>query len=67
MRTNDLVYKNHQVSMDADTNLLIDADLAILGTEPDQYRIYTQQVRQEHSMFPDILFRVEEGKYSGTF
>lgn len=38
--------------------VLCDADLAILAAEPDRYRAYAQQVRQEYAWVPDVDFRL---------
>lgn len=48
--------KFHQESGDNDTNYLVDADLAILGQEPEQYIGYTQKIRKEYSIYPDFLY-----------
>jgi len=48
--------KFHQESGDADTNYLVDADLSILGQEPEKYLDYTQKVRKEYSIYPDFLY-----------
>jgi predicted metal-dependent HD superfamily phosphohydrolase len=37
--------------------VLCDADLAVLGREPEAYRSYTQAVRQEYALVPDHAFR----------
>lgn len=37
--------------------LVCDADLAILGSAPDRYTRYTEQVRREYAHVPDALFR----------
>lgn len=35
----------------------LDADLAILGSAPERYREYTEQVRREYEHVPEALFR----------
>lgn len=42
-----------------DTNgwVLCDADLAILGADPDDYARYCAQVREEYRIYPDEQFR----------
>jgi predicted metal-dependent HD superfamily phosphohydrolase len=42
---------------DRDTLLMLDMDLAILGTEPDAYREYCKQVRREYRWVPGPLYR----------
>ena len=38
-------------------HVLLDADLAILGSEPDHYDRYSQAVRQEYARYDDELWR----------
>ncbi|SPT58656.1 Uncharacterized protein conserved in bacteria [Actinomadura madurae] len=42
---------------DADGQVLCDADLAILGAEPDRYAAYAAAVREEYAFVPDELFK----------
>ncbi|RYG25941.1 MAG: hypothetical protein EOO01_42370 [Chitinophagaceae bacterium] len=51
-----LATKAHGTSEDSDTNFLLDADLAIFGGSPDEYYEYTQQIRQEYSIYPDFMY-----------
>jgi len=51
-----LATKSHQLSNDGDTNLLTDADLAILGQNSYDYQHYTEQVREEYSIYPDFMY-----------
>ena len=55
-KTQILATKTHLRSDDADTNLLTDADLSILGADPAIYRIYTAQIRKEYRYYPDFLY-----------
>ncbi|MFP9099086.1 hypothetical protein ACLI09_08530 [Flavobacterium sp. RHBU_24] len=48
--------KRHDLSSDADTNYLIDADLAILGTSLESYLQYSKNIRNEYSIYPDFLY-----------
>ncbi|MEM9024958.1 MAG: hypothetical protein AAGB22_14530 [Bacteroidota bacterium] len=52
-----LATKAHHLSEDPDTNLLVDIDLAILGDTPEVYRAYTQKVRKEYRIYPDLLYK----------
>ncbi len=52
-----LATKSHALSPDLDTNLFTDADLAILGQDWPTYHRYTQQVRREYSIYPDLLYK----------
>jgi predicted metal-dependent HD superfamily phosphohydrolase len=49
--------KSHQESDDSDTNYLLDADLSILGQDAETYREYTQKIRKEYSLYPDLLYK----------
>jgi len=42
---------------DADGEVLCDADLAILGSDPDRYARYAAAIRQEYPHVPDAAFR----------
>ena len=48
--------KHHPRSQDPDLQFLIDADLSILGADPETYQRYTQQVRQEYSIYPNFIY-----------
>ncbi|WP_291131691.1 hypothetical protein [Flavobacterium sp. UBA7682] len=48
--------KQHEITEDSDTNFLIDADLAILGKSPEDYQKYTEQIREEYSIYPDFMY-----------
>jgi len=48
--------KFHEESGDNDTNYLVDADLSVLGQEPENYKDYTQKIRKEYSIYPDFLY-----------
>ncbi|HKE63508.1 MAG TPA: metal-dependent phosphohydrolase [Micromonosporaceae bacterium] len=52
-----LTADHHVGPADPNGALLADADLAILGTEPDRYRHYTEQIRAEYAHVPDYAFR----------
>jgi predicted metal-dependent HD superfamily phosphohydrolase len=47
----------HHKPADAEINLFTDADLGILGAAPAAYAIYTQQIRQEYSIYPDAIYK----------
>ncbi len=51
-----LATKKHE-ERDHDTNLFTDADLSILGTTHDDYVRYSQQVRSEYAIYPDLIYR----------
>lgn len=52
-----LTTKNHQASInDRNAQVLLDADLAILGSNPRDYRKYTQAIRQEYIWVPTVEY-----------
>ena len=52
-----LATKNHAATTDNDTNLFTDADLSVLGQPWDVYSRYATAVRQEYSIYPDMLYK----------
>lgn len=59
--------KAHILSKNADTNLFTDADLSILGQRWDTYSIYQKQIRQEYSIYPDIIYNPGRRKVLENF
>lgn len=51
-----LATKSHELSEDVDTNYLVDTDLAILGKNPEDYQRYTEQIREEYTIYPDFMY-----------
>jgi predicted metal-dependent HD superfamily phosphohydrolase len=41
---------------DEEVNLFTDADLCVLGAEPEVYKLYTTQVRKEYGLYPDLVY-----------
>jgi len=50
-----LATKKH-TDADFETNLFTDADLSILGASPEAYKIYSNQIRKEFSIYPDLVY-----------
>lgn len=50
-----LATKKHEYGNEQ-TNLFTDADLSILGSDPETYKTYSSQIRREYSIFPDIVY-----------
>lgn len=51
--------KNHQAApSNIDSQILLDADLAILGSPELEYKAYTQAIRQEYSWVNEQSYRV---------
>jgi predicted metal-dependent HD superfamily phosphohydrolase len=53
-----LATQGHRTEIDDnDLWIFLDADLAILGTDPVQYQIYARSIRREYSWVSDELYR----------
>lgn len=49
--------KAHQEHKNGLINLLLDLDLAILGADEERYGRYSQGVRKEYSIYPDLIYK----------
>lgn len=52
-----LATKSHTKSSDNDINYFLDADLSVLGFEWPVYLEYSENVRKEYSIYPDIIYK----------
>ena len=52
-----MVTRHTGVPVDADEQLLVDIDLAILGAGPARFAEYEHQIREEYGHVPDGLFK----------
>lgn len=52
-----LATRHHEATDDADAALLLDIDLSILGSAPEQFDLYEEQVRREYAWVSDDDFR----------
>ncbi len=53
-----LATRGHHIDLrDRDGWIFLDADLAILGAEPAEYRVYQQSIRREYSWVADADYR----------
>ena len=52
-----LATKGHEPGNDLTTQLFIDADLAILGKAPAQYKEYSENIRKEFFVYTDKQFK----------
>ena len=50
--------KSHHAGDDADAQVLLDADLAILGADEPVYRTYAANIRLEYSWVPETEYRL---------
>lgn len=52
-----LATENHEATEHVDTQILLDLDLSILGSDRDTYSQYAQNIRKEYSMFNDLDYQ----------
>ena len=50
-----------------DAQVLVDADLSILGAQPARFQEYEAQVRSEYGWVPDATFRATRAKILKAF
>jgi predicted metal-dependent HD superfamily phosphohydrolase len=63
-----LATQGHQIDpSDLDRSIFLDADLAILGTDPAQYQNYARSIRQEYSWVSDAEYQVGRTKVLESF
>jgi predicted metal-dependent HD superfamily phosphohydrolase len=63
-----LATQGHQIDPDdVDRCIFLDADLAILGTNPAQYQAYARSIRQEYGWVPDAEYKVGRIKVLTSF
>lgn len=51
-----LATKTHSITNDPEINLFTDADLSILGADPNTYVTYTEQIRKEYFVYPGSIY-----------
>jgi predicted metal-dependent HD superfamily phosphohydrolase len=60
--------KTHQTANDdVDCQILLDADLAVLGAPVARYETYAQAIRQEYNWVPEASYRSARGQVLQTF
>lgn len=62
-----LATREHAASGDADTQLLLDIDLAILGASPARFAEFERQVRAEYAHVPEAAYRTGRAAVLGGF
>jgi predicted metal-dependent HD superfamily phosphohydrolase len=62
-----LATKHNATPASPDAALVVDVDLAILGAPAERFDEYEQQIRQEYSWAPGILFRRKPREILETF
>jgi predicted metal-dependent HD superfamily phosphohydrolase len=69
-RTQQLILatQGHQIDMsDRDKCIFLDADLAILGTDPAQYQVYQRSIRREYSWVSDSAYQAGRSQVLTNF
>ncbi len=59
--------QSHQFSAHSDTNFFTDADLSILGQSWEEYSLYSQNVRKEYAIYPDMIYKPGRKKVLNHF
>jgi predicted metal-dependent HD superfamily phosphohydrolase len=62
-----LATKGHSASDDADTRLLLDIDLAILGAAPARFDEYERQIRAEYAHVTEAEYRFARAEVLAAF
>jgi predicted metal-dependent HD superfamily phosphohydrolase len=62
-----LATKYHWAVDDNDLQWLLDFDLAVLSSPWQEYETYTQQIRQEYSLYPDFIYNAGRKKAMSAF
>jgi predicted metal-dependent HD superfamily phosphohydrolase len=57
-----LATKRHETTGDFDTDFFTDADLAILGSDWNDYEAYAKNIRKEYSIYPDFMYNMGRRK-----
>jgi predicted metal-dependent HD superfamily phosphohydrolase len=59
--------KTHDAGDDTDAQVLLDADLAILGSSEEAYANYAQKIRQEYAWVPEADYRTGRRRVLQSF
>lgn len=62
-----LATQHQQAPSDADAQLLVDIDLAILAASPERFAQYNQQIRAEYQHVPRWLYQLKRRQVLGSF
>jgi predicted metal-dependent HD superfamily phosphohydrolase len=57
-----LATKKHIKKSDFITNLFLDLDLSVLGSEPNDFNLYEKNIRLEYYFVPDSIYAIERSK-----
>jgi predicted metal-dependent HD superfamily phosphohydrolase len=59
--------RHEAMATDADSRVLVDVDLSILGAAPERFDEYERDVRREYAWVPEVVFRRERRKILRRF
>jgi predicted metal-dependent HD superfamily phosphohydrolase len=59
--------KTHNAYNDVDAQVMLDADLAILGAGDSDYQTYAERIRREYAWVPESEYRQERRRVLGCF
>jgi len=62
-----MVTRAHEGSSHPDAPLLVDIDLSILGSSPERFFEYEDQIRQEYAWVPEDVFRTKRAEILERF
>lgn len=54
--TSIMATRSHEINDDSDVNYFTDADLSVLGSCPDVYKAYCNDIRKEYGVYPDMMY-----------
>lgn len=67
MRALVMATRHAAVPLDRDAQVLVDIDLAILGSSPERFEQFEQQIRMEYKWVPLPIYRRERSKILADF
>ncbi|MBC7982396.1 MAG: hypothetical protein H7Y02_00925 [Candidatus Obscuribacterales bacterium] len=67
VRSHILATKHEAVAEDADSRLLVDIDLSILGAEEAEYDAFEKNVREEYKWVPGFVFNKKRAEILQSF
>lgn len=69
VRIHDLIMatQHRTTPQDSETQIMLDADLSILGASPQRFQEYEIQIRQEYAFVPETIFRTKRAEILERF
>lgn len=62
-----LATRHHTAPLEYDTHYVVDIDLAILGTAPQVFAVYEENIRREYAWVPEQLYREKRREILAAF